>query len=492
MDGQRDPFRTNALTFEGEADQGRGRGQGRRRCRQSARSSAASWAAASGAAKGAAIGGAAGAGTVLATRGRGRRARRGRGTERDAGVAVQRPRRSQVTTSHGVSGRVGCRRSCGRLARREPNLRVRAVAERLSRRRAAPAQRDRPPIDRILRAIPVDDPHVLALDDVGTVLPQSDRHHGIPHGNCAGLRPMPTMLHAKMTLSPRRRASAISSSSSAPGLIQISGIRFCSNSSSSVSADVRLHVDRRHVDRSGHVEHRGVRLHALDVVLVRIDRNDRVSFGLKRPQRLVAELVSVVGGADDGDGHGHAAIIAAYNRCRCASRRCTTLLLLCFFTFFLGLGSQAITDADEAYYAEASREMVESGDWLTPRFNYQNRWEKPVLYYWLTAATYLATGPTEFAARFWSALSGVGLVLLAWAIARQITGPLDVAWLAGAIVATSVRLLRDGAVGAARPAAHLLHHARNLGRDARRRLGRHTAVDCAGGCSPGSAPDSAF
>jgi 4-amino-4-deoxy-L-arabinose transferase-like glycosyltransferase len=115
----------------------------------------------------------------------------------------------------------------------------------------------------------------------------------------------------------------------------------------------------------------------------------------------------------------------------------TILLLFCFFTFFLGLGSQAITDADEAYYAEASREMVESGDWLTPRFNYQHRWEKPVLYYWLTAATYLATGPTELAARFWAALSGVGLVLLAWGIARQVTGRLDTAWLAGAIVATS-------------------------------------------------------
>ena len=115
----------------------------------------------------------------------------------------------------------------------------------------------------------------------------------------------------------------------------------------------------------------------------------------------------------------------------------TTLLLLCFFTFFVGLGSQAITDADEAFYAEASREMVESGDWLTPRFNYEHRWEKPVLYYWLTSATYLVTGPTEFAARLWSALSGVGLVLLAWAIARHTTGRLDIAWLSGAIVATS-------------------------------------------------------
>jgi 4-amino-4-deoxy-L-arabinose transferase-like glycosyltransferase len=115
----------------------------------------------------------------------------------------------------------------------------------------------------------------------------------------------------------------------------------------------------------------------------------------------------------------------------------STLLLICCFTFFLGLGQQAITDSDEAYYAEASREMVERGDWLTPRFNYQNRWEKPVLYYWLTAAVYLVTGPTEFAARFWSALSGVGLALAAWGIARHITGRIDAAWLSGVVVATS-------------------------------------------------------
>jgi 4-amino-4-deoxy-L-arabinose transferase-like glycosyltransferase len=117
--------------------------------------------------------------------------------------------------------------------------------------------------------------------------------------------------------------------------------------------------------------------------------------------------------------------------------RLATLLLLCYFTFGLGLGRQAITDADEAFYAEASREMVESGDWLTPKFNYQNRWEKPVLYYWLTSASYLVIGPTEFAARLWAALSGVGLVLLAWGISRHMTGRDDVAWLSGAVVATS-------------------------------------------------------
>jgi 4-amino-4-deoxy-L-arabinose transferase-like glycosyltransferase len=113
-----------------------------------------------------------------------------------------------------------------------------------------------------------------------------------------------------------------------------------------------------------------------------------------------------------------------------------TLVLLAGLTFFAGLGRPAITDSDEAYYAQAAREMLDGGDWLTPRFNGEDRWNKPVLYYWLTAAAYALAGPTEWAARFWSAASGLGLVLLTWSIGRRLTGRADAAWLAGAIVAT--------------------------------------------------------
>ena len=121
-----------------------------------------------------------------------------------------------------------------------------------------------------------------------------------------------------------------------------------------------------------------------------------------------------------------------------------TLVLLASITFFLGLGRPAISDRDEAYYAEAAREMVESGDWLTPHFNYEDRWQKPVLYYWLTAAIYEVAGPTEAGARFWSALSGVGLVLLTFAIARDLRMSLSAAWLAGAITATCFGYFAEG------------------------------------------------
>ena len=82
-----------------------------------------------------------------------------------------------------------------------------------------------------------------------------------------------------------------------------------------------------------------------------------------------------------------------------------SLLILCFFTFFLGLGRQAITDSDEGYYAEASREMVESGDWLTPRLNGIKYFEKPPLQYWVTAAAFRAFGISEGTARLWPVLS---------------------------------------------------------------------------------------
>jgi len=112
------------------------------------------------------------------------------------------------------------------------------------------------------------------------------------------------------------------------------------------------------------------------------------------------------------------------------------LLLLAALTFFAGLGRGAITDSDEAFYAESSREMVASGDWITPYYNYEPRFQKPILYYWLTSATYLATGATEMGARLWAALAGVGLVLVTAACGRrwydETTG-----LLAAAIVATN-------------------------------------------------------
>lgn len=117
-------------------------------------------------------------------------------------------------------------------------------------------------------------------------------------------------------------------------------------------------------------------------------------------------------------------------------RSLAPLFLLAGLTFLVGLGAPAMSDSDEAFYAEAAREMVESGDWLTPYYDYEPRFQKPILYYWVTAATFAIAGPGEAAARLWSALAGVALVFITAGVARRWYDD-DTALLAGAITATS-------------------------------------------------------
>ena len=88
------------------------------------------------------------------------------------------------------------------------------------------------------------------------------------------------------------------------------------------------------------------------------------------------------------------------------------LLVLSGLLFFLRLGDMGLTDQDEGRNAEAGREMFESGDRLTPTFNGELRVAKPVFIYWLMEQSYRLFGVNEFAARFPSALFGVGLILI--------------------------------------------------------------------------------
>jgi 4-amino-4-deoxy-L-arabinose transferase-like glycosyltransferase len=104
------------------------------------------------------------------------------------------------------------------------------------------------------------------------------------------------------------------------------------------------------------------------------------------------------------------------------------LILFASVLFFLGLGTPGLFDADEPAYAGAAREMLERGDWVTPYFNGQPRFDKPILFYWLILLSYRVFGITEFAVRFWSALAGVGLVVLLWRAARRRMGDEAALW----------------------------------------------------------------
>lgn len=98
------------------------------------------------------------------------------------------------------------------------------------------------------------------------------------------------------------------------------------------------------------------------------------------------------------------------------------LLSASVLLFFYRLDSLSLFDADEPAYAEAAREMLVSGDWITPHFNFRPRFDKPILFYWLIALAYKWFGVGEYAARFWSAASATGLTLSIYRFGRQRLG----------------------------------------------------------------------
>jgi len=86
------------------------------------------------------------------------------------------------------------------------------------------------------------------------------------------------------------------------------------------------------------------------------------------------------------------------------------------------LGVPSLWDIDEGHNAEAAREMLDSGNWLVPTFNFQLRDHKPPLLYWLQIAAYQQFGVNEFSARLPSALAALMAMLLTYELGRLMFG----------------------------------------------------------------------
>lgn len=86
------------------------------------------------------------------------------------------------------------------------------------------------------------------------------------------------------------------------------------------------------------------------------------------------------------------------------------LLLISWVAFLWHLGSIGLVDETEPLFAEAARQMAATGDWITPYFNGETRFDKPPLIYWLMAIGYKLIGVNEWAVRLPSALGAIALV----------------------------------------------------------------------------------
>lgn len=90
------------------------------------------------------------------------------------------------------------------------------------------------------------------------------------------------------------------------------------------------------------------------------------------------------------------------------------LLLINLIAFGWNLGNIGLIDETEPLFAEASRQMLVTGDWITPFFNGETRFDKPALIYWCQAIAYSIMGVNEWAARIPSALSATAVTALAF------------------------------------------------------------------------------
>ncbi len=96
------------------------------------------------------------------------------------------------------------------------------------------------------------------------------------------------------------------------------------------------------------------------------------------------------------------------------------ITVLAAVVYFAGLGSYPLLDPDEGRYAEIPREMLESGDFITPRLNYVKYFEKPPLFYWLTAGSMALFGQKEWAVRLVPALAGFLTFLLVMGFGKRL------------------------------------------------------------------------
>src|SRR5438128_8781025 len=105
------------------------------------------------------------------------------------------------------------------------------------------------------------------------------------------------------------------------------------------------------------------------------------------------------------------------------SRRRLWILLAVFAAaWFCNLGYRHLFKPDEGRYAEIPREMVASGDYLTPRLNGVKYFEKPPLMYWLVAGATQVGGLNEWTLRFWPACFALTGCLTIYFVGRRLYG----------------------------------------------------------------------
>lgn len=125
-----------------------------------------------------------------------------------------------------------------------------------------------------------------------------------------------------------------------------------------------------------------------------------------------------------------------------------SLLFLSIVLRLLSLGFYPLMDTTEARYGEMARIMFETGNWVTPMFDYNVPfWGKPPIFTWLSSLGFSVFGINEFAARMPHLLVGCGVIWLVYRLAKSHYNDRSMGLFVAAILATTLSfLLISGAV----------------------------------------------
>ena len=117
------------------------------------------------------------------------------------------------------------------------------------------------------------------------------------------------------------------------------------------------------------------------------------------------------------------------------------IVLACFAIpiFFVGSGGLPITDPVESNYVETAKEMIASGDWLSPRIYGHYWYDKPVFFYWELIAAFELFGQTDFAAQFFPAVFSTVTLFPTYFFGRRLYGE-RTGFLAALVLGSSVAL----------------------------------------------------
>ncbi len=116
------------------------------------------------------------------------------------------------------------------------------------------------------------------------------------------------------------------------------------------------------------------------------------------------------------------------------------LLAAAVLPYWIGIGDSTLWDANEAFYAETPRVMIETGDYVSPSFNNKPRFNKPPLTYWIVAVSYHIFGVSEWSERLPIVLAALGLIAAAFVIGRTVWNTHAGLW-AALVITTLPRFL---------------------------------------------------